>query len=185
MKALTVVQPYATAIVTGAKWLETRPDPPSGAMRPTGRRGFPGHALSRGERIAIHASQLHGDDRDHLDAWSMLEKLTGRREVVSGAIIGTVVVVDAVPIFGTPHGDLTVPVAIVVDRRLFRSTSWLYRSTSGVMLRDARRSDALEDQMALGDFHAGRWAWVLDDPVEFDEPVPCKGRQGVWETDRG
>lgn len=38
----------------------------------------------------------------------------------------------------------------------------------------------MHDQLPLGDFTPGRWGWMLTDPRPC-EPIPCKGRQGVFE----
>ena len=35
-------------------------------------------------------------------------------------------------------------------------------------------------ERAFGDWYPGRYAWVLERVVAFDEPVPLKGRQGLW-----
>jgi hypothetical protein len=37
------------------------------------------------------------------------------------------------------------------------------------------------EEKAFGDYSAGRFAWLLEDPVPFDEPVPVKGSLGLWE----
>jgi hypothetical protein len=39
-------------------------------------------------------------------------------------------------------------------------------------------ADGLADP--FGDYSAGRFAWRLHRPEALDEPVPCKGRQGLW-----
>lgn len=36
------------------------------------------------------------------------------------------------------------------------------------------------DEYAFGDFTPGRYAWVLEDPVLFDKPIPASGKQGFW-----
>lgn len=36
------------------------------------------------------------------------------------------------------------------------------------------------DEYAFGDFTPGRYAWVMDEAVLFDEPVPASGKQGLW-----
>lgn len=36
------------------------------------------------------------------------------------------------------------------------------------------------DEYAFGDFTAGRYAWVMEDPVLFEKPIPAKGKQGLW-----
>lgn len=35
-------------------------------------------------------------------------------------------------------------------------------------------------ERAFGDYTADRWAWLLDDPVHFEEPIPWKGALGLW-----
>lgn len=40
-----------------------------------------------------------------------------------------------------------------------------------------------ERERLLGDFTPGRFAWVLQNPVMFDEPFPARGQQGWWEWD--
>ena len=31
----------------------------------------------------------------------------------------------------------------------------------------------------------GAWHWLLADPVAFAEPIPCKGRLGLWTVPEG
>lgn len=41
--------------------------------------------------------------------------------------------------------------------------------------------DSLNDrERILGDYSPGRFAWVLENPVMFDEPFPARGKQGWW-----
>lgn len=47
-------------------------------------------------------------------------------------------------------------------------------------------------ELAMGDFSDKRFAWLLTDPQRFAEPIPARGKQGLWtwgaevvETDRG
>lgn len=37
------------------------------------------------------------------------------------------------------------------------------------------------EELALGNWALGRYAWELEGPLEFEEPVPCKGQQGLWQ----
>jgi len=46
-----------------------------------------------------------------------------------------------------------------------------------------RDIDAMTAQLPYGDFRPGRWAWLLADIKPLDEPVPAKGKQGIWEWD--
>lgn len=41
------------------------------------------------------------------------------------------------------------------------------------------------DEYAFGDFTPGRYAWVLENPVLFDEPIPASGKQGFWNWEGG
>lgn len=85
MKAFTVYQPYAFAIIAGLKHYETRP-------RRTNIRG----------RVAVHAGKL-----DELKAtrnlsdrnfWETMEAVGGKTDLPRGAVIGTVEIVDCVPV---------------------------------------------------------------------------------------
>jgi activating signal cointegrator 1 len=39
-------------------------------------------------------------------------------------------------------------------------------------------------EASLGNFADGRTAWELEVVEIFDEPIPCKGKQGLWEWQR-
>ena len=85
MKAFTVYQPYAHAIVAGVKHYETRP-------RRTNIRG----------RVAVHAGRLDEvQATKHLtngEFWAVLEAAGGGGNLPRGAVIGTVEIVDCVPV---------------------------------------------------------------------------------------
>ncbi len=40
-----------------------------------------------------------------------------------------------------------------------------------------------KDEIALGDYTLGRYAWVMANAIEFPEPIPAKGKQGIWNWD--
>lgn len=134
MKAFTVYQPYAFAIAAGLKHYETRP-------RRTNIRG----------RVAVHAgkSNLHVGE---LPAALVRDTYAGRTKTAQavqfafGAVIGTVEIVDCVP------------VEEIMDK-------------------------LTERERLLGDYSPGRFAWVLENPVIFDEPFPARGQQGWWGWD--
>ena len=46
-----------------------------------------------------------------------------------------------------------------------------------------RRNYAAEHEYDFGDYTHGRYAWVLTDVVALPEPVPARGRQGLWDCD--
>jgi hypothetical protein len=37
-----------------------------------------------------------------------------------------------------------------------------------------------EKELAFGDYSDGRYAWQLENPIIFPEPIPWKGMQGFW-----
>lgn len=141
MKAYTVYQPYALAIVAGLKGYETKP-------RRTNIRG----------RVAVHAAKkdphsimiklphdtvtsIYASIYEHFGIQSGALK-----KMQTGAVIGTVEIVDCVPV-----------------EAVWRT------------LTDRER--------LLGDYLPGRFAWVLQNPVMFDAPIPAHGQQGWWEWD--
>ncbi len=36
------------------------------------------------------------------------------------------------------------------------------------------------NELAFGDYTPGRYAWILEDIKQLPEPVPARGRQGLW-----
>lgn len=202
MKAITLDQPYPALIVAGVKGWETRGNPPAGEMCPAGVRPLPGCAIERGERIAIHASarpsrlwvgrvfateaEADADVVNALDSagvdWSepdddgysvpLLDWLP------TSAIVCTARVVDALPIIdahlGWPGDGDTPPGAVLVDDL----NAWL-EVVTGIRTGDDV-SDDITDQIPYGHWTPGGWAWELDEVEALAEPIPCRGRQGVW-----
>ena len=142
MKAITLWQPYASLIVTGAKRIETR-------SWNTNVRG----------RVAIHAAQkrdaasleLMYSDPYFQEGLKEYDKC-GRGKVwiadinaTFGCVIGIVEIVDSYPI------------------DIFIGTKY-----------------DTPAERAFGDWTSGRWGWILKEPIMFDEPIPAKGSQGIW-----
>ena len=42
-------------------------------------------------------------------------------------------------------------------------------------------STLTQDELALGDYTIGRYAWKLADVKQFPNPIPAKGQQGLWD----
>lgn len=143
-------------------------------MCPDGVRGYPGLAIERGERIAIHAAATkRGIDQTGLAPWGPLLAGDGSfrlaQPLALGAIVATAVVHDAMPIAG-PSEPATTGERLVVtgDELVMISGLWLYEG--GI----------LDGQLPLGDYRPGRWGWLLTDVERLDQPLPVRGRQGVW-----
>jgi hypothetical protein len=192
MRALTLHQPWASLVALGAKAIETR-------SWPTSHRG----------PLAIHAAKslagLRTIECDYEDGWAVgaldgddsrtfhwqrivgsdvVEMYEGGRGPVPlplGAVVATCALVDVVPIVddgGMPGAGGCV---VIVPKRPPR-----FISTAPfpplVYMRDVMETGrAIGDQLPYGDFSPGRWAWLLADVVALDEPVPARGRQGIWE----
>ena len=187
MKALTVAQPWASLIVACVKSIETRPSPPNGAMRPDGVRGLPGLRIEPGDRIAIHAaatppgpvgdwipSRQYGEWRVQRDVTKPGDLFASHTTVWTplGAIVGTVVVAGAVPV-----GECSEQAEHICDSA---SALLLHSPLDRPWRPDGTTEYDVTDQLPLGDFTPGCWGWLLTDP-ERCEPVPVRGRQGVWE----
>lgn len=132
MHAITVLQPYASAIVFGCKPVENR------SWRP------PDHLI--GQRLWIHAGKsqrlLHEDRPTDGLRWAMVAagtmRLAGVRwddPVPRGAIIGSVRLAKVETIDQRPAGCI---------------------------------------------WSVGPLCWIMEDAVALQEPIPCRGRLGIW-----
>ena len=151
MKAVTLTQPWATAVARGAKRIETR-------SWGTRHRGW----------ILIHAAKGSpaGQLLDLGCCWNwcaVLGTVMGGpplSEILSfGAIIASARLVDC-----RPTASLTVAELDMPRRNSAREPVHLYEWT----------------ERQLGDFSPGRWAWIFD-MVEPLGPVPTRGALGLWE----
>jgi hypothetical protein len=155
MKVISLLQPWATLIVIGAKKIETR----------SWARDYRGPLL-------IHASLDNSNKYKELmktePFFSVLKaagfKFTGfsgsRKQTDTlprGAIIGSV---NLVKTFST-------------DRSLFANAL----KTGGKIW------ELNEQEIAFGDYTEGRFGWLLSDPVQFAQPIPAKGQLGLWDFD--
>lgn len=145
MKAITIWQPWATALALGIKHNETR-------SWETNYRG----------PIAIHAAKkkpdFHRAARDNMftkDIYLGRDYISGEIALITdnfnynklplGAIVATANLVECMPI--TPEYVVTLS----------------------------------PQELALGDYTIGRFAWVLEDVVMLEEAIPCRGQQRLWE----
>jgi hypothetical protein len=53
----------------------------------------------------------------------------------------------------------------------------------GIPLKDRSKPKDWEQELAFGDYSAGRYGWLLSDPEVFRDPIPAKGKLGFWEFD--
>lgn len=199
MKALVLHQPWASLIALGVKTIETRPKPPNGPMRPAGVQGLPGRSIERGERIAIVAGKspagLLSMADDEEAGWAIANM---------GERFGTYYCTRTFELDDTASEScmpLTLPTGVVVctiagddalamvdergwlvdadtpDRVISLGWSWDEASIIGPSGDDVD----IADQIPYGNFAAGRWGWLLADLVVTPEPIPCVGRQGMFD----
>ena len=91
-------------------------------------------------------------------------------------------------------GDAILQMHIAMaERRMMRSDIAGYYPT-GVIVGKARLADCVQitekyamelvkrnpQEYAFGDFTPGRFAWVLEDVEQFQQPIPASGKQGLW-----
>ena len=157
MKALSLWQPWASAIAVGAKRIETR-------HWSTKYRG----------PLAIHAAKRRvlGELRHYQCSWNWCGALkplglamgNGFKlcdELPFGAIVATCELVDCRPTDSFTQAELMTP------RRPSGEISGSY--------------DWNENQM--GDFSPGRFGWVLEDIRALPEPIPYRGAQGLFNAE--
>jgi len=95
----------------------------------------------------------------------------------TSAIVATAQIVDALPIVDDPDdwtgsGGDTEPLILTTCGGRFA----LVRYPDGA----GWAGDDISDQIPYGQWEPGGWAWELAEVERLAEPVPCKGRQGVW-----
>lgn len=152
MKAISLWQPWASAIAVGSKRIETR----------SWRTSYCGP-------IAIHAAKKGGHNSiaslwPDLDIWwDAVFKLLG---------------VDR-DMKASERFDRILPFGAIVATA----------NMTGYCGTEFVRDDVLDKdnggftERDLGDFTPGRFAWMLNDVRRLETPVPCVGRQGLFNVD--
>jgi hypothetical protein len=156
MKAISLWQPWASAIALGAKTIETR----SWATSYRGPLAI--HAAKRRnkEELIYHSCCSDWEAVFH----DLLSKSELRRRTLLclpfGAIVATCYLVDCRPTGSFTNGDLDVP-QFPKGTNIIPGHFWTERG--------------------MGDFSLGRFGWVLENIKALPEPIPCKGMQGLFE----
>lgn len=156
MKVLSLTQPYATLVIVGAKKIETR--------------GWPCPQALIGQRIAIHASKGFAD------------MTTGEfsRLCCSEPFKTTL---RAAWRYGIPFGEHEeghlypgdLPRGVILGTARITGC-W---STN----RDELVAKLPASERAFGFYGPDRWMWGLDRAQVFPEPIPAKGKLGLWVWD--
>lgn len=176
MKAISLWQPWASLIACGAKPFETRHWAPP--------RDLIGH------RIAIHAAR-HVDKETRAFAeelmygqhaaggFDLADKLSASMEGIPDQLLGSfgmaimpvgcivcTVLLDAAFHLGEAAEGTAVPAASVVRRLISRPMPECF-------------TVRIDD---FGDYAAGRWAWLLREPLHRTPHEPVTGRQSFFEV---
>jgi hypothetical protein len=193
VKALTVWQPWASAIAEGIKTIETR----SWSTRHRGPLAI--HAGSKMAPGMAGPAGMFGRytvDRDGPgEEWYILDSdWPGRDQgqhqypiyLPLGAVVATANLVDVLPIHSYTSREPQSPdgryLLHEVGGRGVSVLAMFDADGTGLPTHDGRWPD-YRDDLPWGDFTPGRWAWLLADVRKLAEPIPARGRQGLWEWD--
>jgi len=171
VRALTIRQPWATLIASGVKTIETR----SWATKWRGQLLI--HA-GKAKPVSVGPWHIPSDlalgvrmERSVDDGSPSGEgRVWETTPLPLGAIVAVADLTDCVPIVdrwdsgGNDDGGRVVMVN--------GDDSLRYTPVGDV-----------SDQLPLGGFTPGRYAWILDNVRPLAEPVPARGRQGLWRPD--
>jgi hypothetical protein len=153
MKAITILQPYASLIAVGAKRFETR-------SWATAYRG----------PIAIHAGKKPYFQESAI-VCSPFANETNRilgfrwNRLPYGAVIATADLVECWECIGPD----------VAGNLMIR-----HKAKPGRQESDWENRYLEDNEILFGDFSKGRYAWELDNVQPLTEPVYCRGRQRLW-----
>ena len=156
MKAISLWQPWATLMATGAKRFETR-----------------GWGTNYRGAIAIHAAQRQLDHDtfkmcfDEPFKWKLVEAghitpITGT--TITGLAFGRIVAVGELQGVYMMHRNHLV--MIKTDGRPDFSTKYHFPR---------------EPEITFGDWADGRYAWRIGNVKQLPKPIPCRGFQKLWE----
>lgn len=187
MKALSLHQPYASAVAMGVKRIETR------SWRTNYRGPLAIHATARvlpqhecpapvgpdglGQPTCWLPEPWH-DEKDGTDLLAF--------PVHYGAVVAVCGRVEVAPIGGPfdfrtgifegDGGDFPGQ-PVIVHNQLGGPESLVVDTADG-------RVVDVSDQLPWGDFTPGRFGWLFEDVEPVWPPIPARGRQGLWEWSR-
>lgn len=153
MRAISLWQPWATAVALGSKRIETR-------HWATAYRG----------PLAIHAAKrmVRSELQHYRSHWNWTGAMRG-----AGWSFGK----DAAPIDALPFGTI-VAVCDLID---CRPTDSFTQAELDTPERHPEDIDAYSwTQRQMGNFDLGRFGWVLDNIRALPEPVPFRGGQSFF-----
>jgi hypothetical protein len=165
MRALTLTQPFATLVASGAKRIETRSWKTSyrGPLAIHAAKGFPkaarevcGHDPFR-TALELAGVRFRGQPVRHwyhspYPYW-----------LVGGLPLGAIVAVATLEY-----------VFLTGDTLNYRNRSRTMRGPYGLIY------EMTPQEIAFGDYSPGRFGWVLARVKQLPAPIPCCGALGLW-----
>jgi hypothetical protein len=154
MKAITILQPWASLIACGAKKIETR----SWATKYRGKIAI--HAGKGTENISLCKQQIFWSN---LWTYEMAAAYTLQQRINNFLPLGAVIAI----------ADLTDCLRVVGKVSL---TIGNQKRIVTVLENDMR---VMGNELEFGDYTIGRYAWLLEN-IQAIKPVPAKGMQRLW-----
>ncbi|MCY3895655.1 MAG: ASCH domain-containing protein [Chloroflexi bacterium] len=160
MRAMTLWELYASAIARGFKTTETRSwAPPSELV---------------GQRIAIHAAKRRVDTREiplemarQLEVdWPDWMEHVWQEKLPYGCVVATAKLADVRQVTHLGRDGVV----------RYVSPPFKHDPEQGVVWEDTGTMQA----DPYGDYSLDRILWVLEDVQALAQPVPVRGRQGLW-----
>jgi hypothetical protein len=152
MKGITLWQPWATLMATGAKKIETR-----------------GWATNYRGPIAIHAAK-----RNLVENWNLCWE-----EPFKSALdqAGALTADGGVRLH---YGCILAVGYLVLVQLIGADRMWLY--ANGKLIAGSDMMLPGEPERSFGDYSQGRYAWNIVEIRALPEPIPCRGYQRLWDV---
>ena len=168
MRAITIHQPYASLIAVGVKKYETR-----------------SWATSHRGPIAIHASKkllapsTHmGESKSILGVWKRMADIFGEPEPWRKPPLYVNSEFIALYRDQFPLGAVIATAELVACRQI---ACYDAHTPSCIVDHWGKLEYPSDDERLFGDWTPGRFAWELVKVQMLPEPIPTRGRQGLWD----
>jgi len=163
MKAISLLQPWAILVAVGAKCIETR-------SWKTSYRG----------PLAIHASAgyISGGRR-------ALKELIVVNARMHSVLVDEFGFLGRIMVSKLPLGRIVATCNLIAVKEIryspekFAGWAWTGPDVTEYKI------ELTDQEKAFGDYTPGRYAWLLDNIQRLDQPVPAKGKLGLWEWNDG
>jgi len=127
------------------------------------------HIETRSRKISYRGEiLLHAAKKPYIDGITMMDLET--RNLLKKALILPAIKVES----DWTEYTKKLPSGVIVGKTMLTDCKYI----------DQEYADFIKNvcpaEYAFGDFTPGRYAWVMEDPVLFDNPIPASGSQGLW-----